>query len=67
MIWRDVEFKANFGMYLSLTELYSDCLLVAETLLAYNPSVNETLPNVKETITTTIRDVAVRWNMSVDL
>lgn len=67
LLWRDVEMKANSGMYGSFGELGIDCLLVAQTLRAFHPQVKEKLPDLEQRVTSVVEEIAARRNLELDL
>ena len=67
LLWRDVEMKANGGMYGSLSELSVDCLLVVQTLRAFHPQVKEKLPDMEQRVTSILEEIASRRNLELDL
>lgn len=67
LLWRDVEMKANSGMYGSLSELGIDCLLVVQTLRAFHPQVKEKLPDLEQRVISVVEEIAARRNLELDL
>ena len=66
-LWKDVEIKANCGMYQSLSEVGIDCLLVVHTVRAFHPKVRERNPDLEKTVTSILEDIASRRNLELDL
>ena len=67
LLWRDVETKADGGMYASLFEFAVDCLLAAQTARAFHPQAGEAVGELESVVKAALEEVASRRNLELDL